>query len=40
MAQIASAINVPFGLWHSFDTAAFLNPLGRLPAIFVAIQTF
>jgi hypothetical protein len=38
MAKIASAINVPFGRWHSFDTAAFLNPLG--PAILVAIQTF
>jgi hypothetical protein len=40
MAKIASAINVPFGRWRSYDTAAFLNPLGRLPAILVAIQTF
>ena len=25
MAKIASAINVPFGRWRSYDTAAFLN---------------
>jgi hypothetical protein len=40
MAKIASAINVPFGHWCSYDMAAFLNPLGRLPAILVAIQMF
>jgi hypothetical protein len=28
MAEIASAINVPFGRWRSYNTAAFLNPLG------------
>jgi hypothetical protein len=40
MAKIASAINVPCGRWRSYDTAAFLNPLGKLPAILVAIQMF
>jgi hypothetical protein len=40
MAKIASVINVPFGHWRSYDTVSFLNPLGRLPAILVAIQTF
>jgi len=28
MANMASAIDVPFGHWRSYDTGAFLCPLG------------
>jgi hypothetical protein len=40
MAKMASTIDVAVVQWRSYDTAAFFNPLGRLPAILVAIQTF
>jgi hypothetical protein len=40
MAKMASAIDVAVVQWRSYDMAAFFNPLGRLPAILVAIQTF
>jgi hypothetical protein len=40
MAKTASLINVAVMQWRSYNTAAFFNPLGRLPAILVAIQTF
>ena len=29
MVKTASAINVPFGRWHSYDTAAFATTLVR-----------
>jgi hypothetical protein len=40
MAKTASVINVAIMQWRSYDMAAFFNPLGRLPAILVPIQTF
>jgi hypothetical protein len=40
MAKMASVIDVAVVQWRSYNTAAFFNPLGRLPAILVAIQTF
>jgi hypothetical protein len=40
MAKTASAIDVAVVQWRSYNTAAFFSPLGRLPAILVAIHTF
>jgi hypothetical protein len=40
MAKMASAIDVAIIQWHSYNMAALFGPLGRLPAILVAIQMF